>query len=59
MPVKALAATRQALDDALLMDFESALKNESRLQSRLGFSADYQEGTRAFLEKRKPVFTER
>ena len=59
MPVKALAATRQALDDSLLMDYESALKNESQLQSRLGFSPDYLEGTAAFLQKRKPSFTDR
>ncbi|QPF74746.1 2-(1,2-epoxy-1,2-dihydrophenyl)acetyl-CoA isomerase [Roseateles sp. DAIF2] len=59
MPVKAIAATRQALDDALLLDFESALKNEALLQSRLGFAVDYQEGTRAFLEKRKPNFSDR
>jgi 2-(1,2-epoxy-1,2-dihydrophenyl)acetyl-CoA isomerase len=59
MPVKALAATRQALDDALLLDFEAALRNESLLQSRLGFGADYLEGTAAFLQKRKPSFTDR
>lgn len=59
MPVKALAATRKALDDALLLDFEAALRNEALLQSRLGFAGDYQEGTRAFLEKRKPSFTDR
>lgn len=59
LPVTALAATRQAFDDGLLLDYESALKSESLLQSRLGFGADYQEGTRAFLEKRKPRFTGR
>jgi 2-(1,2-epoxy-1,2-dihydrophenyl)acetyl-CoA isomerase len=59
MPVKALAATRRAFDDGLLLDYERALKAESALQSRLGFSADYQEGTRAFLQKRKPSFTDR
>jgi 2-(1,2-epoxy-1,2-dihydrophenyl)acetyl-CoA isomerase len=59
MPVKALAATRQAFDDGLLMEYERALKVESALQARLGFSADYQEGTNAFLQKRKPTFKDR
>ncbi|HEX2011970.1 MAG TPA: enoyl-CoA hydratase-related protein [Roseateles sp.] len=59
MPVKALAATRQAFDEGLLMDYESALKSESLLQSRLGFGTDYLEGTNAFLQKRKPSFTDR
>lgn len=59
MPVKALAATRRAFDDGLLLDYERALKAESALQSRLGFSADYQEGSHAFLQKRKPTFTDR
>ena len=59
LPVLALAQTRQAFDAAGLMDYETALKQESLLQSRLGFSADFQEGAAAFLQKRAAVFTDR
>lgn len=59
LPVRALAETRQAFDEALLMDFEDALKMEAVMQSQLGFSADYLEGAGAFLQKRQPKFTDR
>lgn len=59
MPVKALAATRQAIDDAQAMTLDQALVEEGRLQSRFGASADYREGLAAFGAKRKPVFTDR
>jgi 2-(1,2-epoxy-1,2-dihydrophenyl)acetyl-CoA isomerase len=59
MPTRALVETRRALDEALKLDFETALKRESALQSQLGFAYDYQEGTAAFLDKRKPEFKDR
>lgn len=59
MPTRALAETRRAMDEALLMDFETALKRESALQAQLGFAHDYQEGAAAFLDKRKPEFKDR
>ncbi|MEJ6005395.1 enoyl-CoA hydratase-related protein [Paucibacter sp. AS339] len=59
MPVKAMAETRQAFDQAGLLEFEQALKLEAVLQSRLGFADDYQEGAAAFLQKRAPKFTDR
>lgn len=59
MPVAALAATRQALDSAMLMDWPTALAQEADLQRRLGFAHDYQEGASAFLQKRKPIFSDR
>lgn len=59
MPVAALAATRQALDSAMLMDWSTALAQEADAQRRLGFAHDYQEGASAFLQKRKPTFSDR
>jgi len=59
MPVRALAQTRRAIDEASLLDFEDALKMESVLQSQQGSAHDYLEGAAAFLQKRKPTFTDR
>jgi 2-(1,2-epoxy-1,2-dihydrophenyl)acetyl-CoA isomerase len=59
MPVTALAETRKAFDDGLLMDFEQALKQESAVQSRLAAADDFKEGRDAFLQKRKPSFQDR
>lgn len=59
MPVKALVATRMALDAAGELDFDAALKREGELQSGLGRSHDYLEGAAAFLQKRTPNFKDR
>ncbi|MBV8037875.1 enoyl-CoA hydratase-related protein [Roseateles sp.] len=59
MPTRALAETRRAMDEALKLDFEEALKREAGLQSQLGFADDYLEGAAAFLDKRKPEFKDR
>lgn len=59
MPTRALAETRRALDDALKLEFEPALKREAALQSQLGFAYDYQEGVAAFMDKRQPEFQDR
>ncbi len=59
MPTRALVETRIAIDEAMKLDFEAALKREAMLQSQLGFAYDYQEGTAAFLDKRKPEFKDR
>jgi len=40
-----------------LSSLESDLEYEAYLQEIAGRSADYDEGVRAFLEKRPPVFT--
>jgi len=59
MPLKALVATRQAMDAAQDMNLEAALSEEGRLQAGLALAHDCSEGMAAFLAKRAPVFTDR
>jgi len=59
MPVKALAATRNAIDASMQLGYADALTNEGQWQSRLSASHDYLEGVAAFLAKRPAVFTDR
>jgi 2-(1,2-epoxy-1,2-dihydrophenyl)acetyl-CoA isomerase len=59
LPVKALAATRSAMDSAGSMTLDEALANEQRIQGQLGASADFAEGVAAFKEKRFPLFRDR
>lgn len=59
LPLKALIATRQAMDQAGQSDLDSALMMEAKLQRELGWTHDFQEGVAAFLEKRPPHFTDR
>lgn len=59
MPTRALVETRVAIDEAMKLDFEPALKREAAVQSQLGFAYDYLEGAAAFLDKRKPEFRDR
>jgi 2-(1,2-epoxy-1,2-dihydrophenyl)acetyl-CoA isomerase len=59
MPTRALVETRRAMDEALKLDYELALKREAALQSQLGFAYDYQEGVAAFMDKRQPGFKDR
>jgi 2-(1,2-epoxy-1,2-dihydrophenyl)acetyl-CoA isomerase len=59
MPVKALVATRLAMDAAQHLSLEGALGAEAQLQAGLAVAHDCQEGIAAFLAKRAPVFTDR
>jgi len=59
LPVKAMVATRLAMDAAVGLDLHDALTEEGRLQAELAAAHDCQEGIAAFLAKRPAVFTDR
>lgn len=56
MPTKALAFTKQALNQSTTNSFEQQLKLEDTLQQKSANTDDYKECVDAFLEKRQPVF---
>jgi 2-(1,2-epoxy-1,2-dihydrophenyl)acetyl-CoA isomerase len=56
---RGIGLIKRAVNHALLRELESDLEYEAYLQEIAGRSADYDEGVRAFLEKRTPVFTGR
>lgn len=56
-PTRGLAATKAAIRGAWLKPLDAELDLERDLMRELGNSADYLEGVRAFMEKRKPTFT--
>jgi 2-(1,2-epoxy-1,2-dihydrophenyl)acetyl-CoA isomerase len=56
-PTRGLAATKAAIRAAWLKDLNTELDIERDLMRELGNSHDYQEGVKAFMEKRKPTFT--
>ena len=59
MPLKALVATRFAMDKAQYLDLDTAILEEAKWQQELGQAGDYREGVKAFMEKRTPVFSDR
>jgi 2-(1,2-epoxy-1,2-dihydrophenyl)acetyl-CoA isomerase len=54
---RGIGLIKRAVNHAMLPGFESDLEYEAHLQEIAGRSSDYDEGVRAFLEKRTPVFT--
>lgn len=56
MPTKALALTKEALNQSLNNNLDEQLALESKFQIESASSADYKEGVNAFVEKRKPKF---
>jgi len=56
MPTLALARTKALLNASYQNDLSAQLALEDKYQTECGQSYDYQEGTAAFLQKRKPEF---
>jgi 2-(1,2-epoxy-1,2-dihydrophenyl)acetyl-CoA isomerase len=56
MPTKGLAYTKQLLNTSLSSHFEEQLQGENIFQQRAAETDDYQEGVKAFMEKRTPNF---
>ena len=56
MPTKGLGLTKKALNASLTNNLEDQLIVEGKLQTEAGATHDFNEGTQAFLEKRKPNF---
>jgi 2-(1,2-epoxy-1,2-dihydrophenyl)acetyl-CoA isomerase len=54
---RSIGLIKRAVNRSLLPELEAQLEYEAKLQEIAGRSADYDEGVRAFLEKRAPVFT--
>jgi 2-(1,2-epoxy-1,2-dihydrophenyl)acetyl-CoA isomerase len=54
---RSIGLIKRAVNHAMLPELESSLEYEAYLQEIAGRTSDYDEGVRAFLEKRTPVFT--
>jgi 2-(1,2-epoxy-1,2-dihydrophenyl)acetyl-CoA isomerase len=56
MPTKGLALTKRALNSSFSNSFEEQLSAENEIQQLAAKTYDANEGIKAFIEKRKPVF---
>jgi 2-(1,2-epoxy-1,2-dihydrophenyl)acetyl-CoA isomerase len=59
MPTRGLALIKQAMNASLGNSLNAQLDVEADLQGKAGRTEDFAEGVKAFLEKRKPVYTGR
>lgn len=57
MPTKGIGLTKRLLNKTFYNDLDEQLELEMMTQVAAGKTHDFGEGVRAFLEKRKPVFT--
>jgi 2-(1,2-epoxy-1,2-dihydrophenyl)acetyl-CoA isomerase len=55
-PTRGLGLIKRGFNRSLGIDLDAQLDFEEELQREAGRTADYAEGVRAFLEKRKPAF---
>ena len=55
-PTKGFAFTKQAFAASMTNSLEQQLELEKNLMRKAGFTEDYAEGVKAFLEKRTPVY---
>ena len=58
-PTRGLGLIKRALNASATNGLDEQLALEAQLQAEAGSTADYQEGVKAFLEKRPPVFVGR
>ena len=56
MPTKGIGLTKKLLNESFFNSLEKQLDRERDVQVQAAQSYDYQEGVKAFLEKRKPIF---
>lgn len=56
-PTKAFGLTKRAVNRAIFPDLEELLDYEASLQEIAGRSDDFEEGVKAFIEKRQPVYS--
>ena len=55
-PPMAIRCNKRAVYDGMQMSLEEALKNARRVVKGLIQTKDHEEGAKAFVEKREPVF---